>query len=107
LRDQVGEALDRFFARPYLLWFVAEDPVRNGKLPGDIVEVTRVILDAIRREVPETRPEQLNHPLRLVCWSWIAWDCGSQTTVTSLHGMGTSWCPGIWRECKGSPENDL
>ena len=27
LRDKVGNALDGFFQRPYLLWFVAEDPV--------------------------------------------------------------------------------
>jgi hypothetical protein len=30
LRDKVGGVLDGFFQRPYLLWFVAEDPVRNG-----------------------------------------------------------------------------
>jgi len=30
LRDTVGGAVDGFFQRPYLLWFVAEDPVRNG-----------------------------------------------------------------------------
>ena len=36
LRDTIGGALDGFFQRPYLLWFVAEDPVRNGKLPGNI-----------------------------------------------------------------------
>jgi peptide-methionine (S)-S-oxide reductase len=35
LRDKVGGALDGFFRQPYLLWFVAEDPVRNGKLPGN------------------------------------------------------------------------
>jgi hypothetical protein len=33
LRDKVDGALDGFFERPYLLWFVA-DPVRNGTLPG-------------------------------------------------------------------------
>src|SRR5262245_19258643 len=33
LRDKVGGAVDGFFKRPYLLWFVAEDPVRNGTLP--------------------------------------------------------------------------
>jgi hypothetical protein len=39
LRDQIGDAADSFFARPCLLWFVAEDPVRNGRLPANIVEV--------------------------------------------------------------------
>ena len=44
LRDKLGSALDGFFERPYLLWFVAEDPVRNGRLPGNIADVTRVII---------------------------------------------------------------
>ena len=44
LRDKVGGALDGFFQKPYLLWFVAEDPVRTGKLPTNIAEVTRAII---------------------------------------------------------------
>ena len=43
LRDMIGRALDGFFRRPYLLWFVAEDPVRNGRLPENIAAVARAI----------------------------------------------------------------
>ena len=50
LRDKVGNALDGFFQRPYLLWFVAEDPVRNGQLPGNIADVTRAIIRAAEGE---------------------------------------------------------
>src|ERR671937_29091 len=49
LRDQVGGAMDGFFRQPYLLWFVAEDPVRTGKLPGNIAQVTRAIIQAAKR----------------------------------------------------------
>jgi len=49
LRDIVGRTLDGFFRRPYLLWFVADDPVRNGRLPANIAEAARVIVDAARR----------------------------------------------------------
>src|SRR5436305_3588414 len=35
-----------YFRNPSLLEFVAENPVRHGTLPANIVEVTRVILDA-------------------------------------------------------------
>ena len=72
LRDQVGGALDSFFQRPYLLWFVAEDPVRNGKLPGNIAQVARTIIQAAEREGVDTLQEQLDYALRLVAWSWIA-----------------------------------
>lgn len=84
LRDKVGNALDGFFQRPYLLWFVAEDPVRNGQLPGNIADVTRAILRAVERESVETLREQLDHALRLVSWSWIARDCNVQIELIDL-----------------------
>jgi hypothetical protein len=50
LREKVGRAPDGFFQNPYLLWFVAEDPVRNGRLPRNIVQITRTIIKAAERE---------------------------------------------------------
>jgi Ankyrin repeats (3 copies) len=78
LGDSVGGAVDGFFQRPYLLWFVAEDPVRNGKLPGNIAAVARAIIDAVRREAASTLQEQLDYALTLVSWSWIARQSGVQ-----------------------------
>ena len=78
LRDQVGKALDGFFQRPYLLWFVAEDPVRNGTLPKNIAAVARAIIDAARRESDANLQEQLDYALSLVSWSWIARERGVQ-----------------------------
>jgi peptide-methionine (S)-S-oxide reductase len=78
LRDQVGGALDGFFQRPYLLWFVAEDPVRNGTLPTNIADVARAIIDAARREAASSLQEQLDYALTLVSWSWIARERGVQ-----------------------------
>jgi peptide-methionine (S)-S-oxide reductase len=78
LRDKVGGSLEGFFTRPYLLWFVAEDPVRNGKLPANIAEVARTIIAAAKRAGVASLPEQIDYALRLVCWSWIARECGVQ-----------------------------
>ena len=72
LREQIGAALDGFFRAPYLLWFVAEDPVRNGTLPPNIAEVAATIIDAARRSDTPTLQEQLDYALSLVSWSWIA-----------------------------------
>ncbi|HET7233803.1 MAG TPA: ankyrin repeat domain-containing protein [Longimicrobium sp.] len=72
LRGQVGGALDSFFQRPYLLWFVAEDPVRTGTLPPNVLDVTRALVAAVRRYGPETLHEQTSHALQLVCWSPVA-----------------------------------
>jgi peptide-methionine (S)-S-oxide reductase len=100
LRERVGAALDGFFKRPYLLWFVAEDPVRNGKLPANIVEVARAIIDAARRDNVSSLKEQLDYALSLVCWSWIARECGVQIELIDvLLEAGAS--------ADGNPENAL
>jgi Ankyrin repeats (3 copies) len=84
LRDKVGNALDGFFKHPYLLWFVAEDPVRNGKLPKEIGNVARTIIGAAQREGVDSFQEQIDHALRLVCWSWIARECGVQIELIDV-----------------------
>jgi ankyrin repeat protein len=84
LRDKVGSALDGFFQRPYLLWFVAEDPVRNGKLPANIGRVAQSIIAAARRVGADNLQEQLDYALRLVCWSWIARQCGVQIDLIDV-----------------------
>jgi peptide-methionine (S)-S-oxide reductase len=84
LRDSVGRALDGFFQRPYLLWFVAEDPVRNGTLPENIASVARTIIDAARREGAPSLQEQLDYALTLVSWSWIAAQRGVQIALIDV-----------------------
>ena len=84
LRDVVKGALDGFFKDPYLLWFVAEDPVRNGTLPQNIADVARAIVDAITREGVDNRQEQLDYALNLVAWSWIARDSQVQIPLINV-----------------------
>ena len=84
LREQIGDALDGFFHRPWLLWFVAEDPVRNGSLPGNIAALARAIVEAARREGVPSLQEQLDTALRLVSWSWIARECGVQIALIDV-----------------------
>jgi ankyrin repeat protein len=36
---------DNYFRQPTLLEFIAENPIRRGRLPGNIVEMARIILD--------------------------------------------------------------
>src|SRR5216684_4356757 len=45
-RQRVTFEGGNYFRNPTLLEFVAENPVRHGKLPENIVEVAKVILDA-------------------------------------------------------------
>src|SRR5262245_50384637 len=84
LRDKVGGALDGFFQRPYLLWFVAEDPVRNGKLPRNIAQMANAIVRVAKSEKAPNLQEQLDYTLRLVCWSWIAREGGVQIELMDV-----------------------
>ena len=84
LRDLVGKALDGFFQRPYLLWFVAEDPVRCGRLPANIAAMARAIIDAARSEGASNLQEQLDYALTLVSWSWIARQCDVQIPLIDV-----------------------
>ena len=84
LRDTVGRALAGFFQRPYLLWFVAEDPVRNARLPVNIATVSSSIIDAARNESGSALKEQLDYALTLVSWSWIARQCGVQIELIDV-----------------------
>ena len=91
LRSQVGSAVDGFFSRPYLLWFVAEDPVRNGCLPTNIAEIINAIVAAARQTHAATLQEQLDSTLRLVCWSGVAAESGLQLEmIDALLDAGAS-----------------
>lgn len=51
LRATAGSALDGFFERPYLLWFVAEDPLHHAVHSGSL-DAVKVLVDAGARVDP-------------------------------------------------------
>lgn len=84
LRSKVGNALEGFFERPYLLWFVAEDPVRADTLPPEIGRIAEAIIAAARRARPDFLQEQLDYALSLVSWSWVAARCDVQLDLIDI-----------------------
>jgi hypothetical protein len=67
-----------YFHHPTLLEFVAENPVRRGKLPENICDVAKVILDAGPTDAAK------NETLMLVATGSVARECGLQTTLINL-----------------------
>jgi Ankyrin repeats (3 copies) len=67
-----------YFQNPALLEFVAENPIRHGKLPGNIVEATRVILDA------GVEQSALNQTLGLVVTGSVVRECRVQVPLIDL-----------------------
>jgi len=67
-----------YFRNPTLLEFVAENPVRRGTLPANIVEVTKVILEAAPSQSAQ------NETLMLVSTGGVARECRMQLPLIDL-----------------------
>jgi hypothetical protein len=67
-----------YFRNPTVLEFVAENPVRHGTLPANIVEVTRVILDAGPSQSAK------NETLMLVSTGSVPRECRVQVPLIDL-----------------------
>ena len=83
LRDRLNYG-EGYFHRPFLLWFIAENPVRNGRLPANIAEITRTILDAAGHEGVDTLQEQVDYALGLVSSGRVPRECDVQRELIDL-----------------------
>jgi hypothetical protein len=78
-----------YFRNPTLLEFVAENPIRRGTLPANIVEVAKIILDVGAKQ----NQAALNETLRLVCSGRVPRECRVQIPLIDLlceHGADPS-----------------
>ena len=73
-----------YFKNPYLLWFVADNPIRHEKLPANIVEVTQLILKALQKTDDESYQSQVDYTLGLVCTGRIPKECKVQIPLMDL-----------------------
>lgn len=78
LREQVGDALEGYFHRPYLLWFVAGNPVRNERLPADIAQTASLLAAAARHAGGDGLQYQLDYALGLAVTGRVARESGVQ-----------------------------
>lgn len=78
IHQRLDEPTEGYFARPYLLWFVAGNPVRHERLPSNIVELTRAILDA------GATKEQIDYTLALVASGRVPRESGVQLELIDL-----------------------
>jgi len=69
-----------YFRNPTLLEFAAENPIRHGKLPANIAEVMRVILDAGAKNDRTA----MNEALGLVCSGRVPRECRVQVPMIDL-----------------------
>lgn len=70
-----------YFKDPYLLWYIAGNPVRQLKLADNIAEVAKLIIQAIPLSDLQ---EQIGYTLALVCSGRIPRESGMQLALIDL-----------------------
>lgn len=84
VQDKLDLPEPGYFQNPYLLWFVADNPIRNGKLPANIVDVTQLFIGYIKEFAAGTMQQQLDYALGLVATGRIPWECGVQIALMDV-----------------------
>lgn len=96
LREQVGDALEGYFHRPYLLWFVAGNPVRRERLHGDIARIAASLAAVARQSGNRGLQHQLDYALGLTVTGRVARESGVQIAlIDALVDGGASPGDGI------------
>jgi len=67
-----------YFSTPKLMWFVAENPIRNGTLPDNIVTVANTIIDLAKACDANGWQNDVNYTLGLVASGCVPRECGVQ-----------------------------
>jgi hypothetical protein len=76
--------VEGYFKHPYLLWFIADNPIRHDKLPPNISEIARLLISQIREHAAESFQEQIDYAFGLVASGRIARECGVQINLMEL-----------------------
>jgi hypothetical protein len=84
VKERLQTAGEGYFKDPYLICFVADNPIRNSRLPPNIVAVTRLLVDAIKRYSPETYQRQIDYALGLIATGCIPRECGVQIALMDV-----------------------
>jgi Ankyrin repeats (3 copies) len=73
-----------YFKNPYLLWFIADNPIRHEKLPANIAAITKIIIEALQKSNHKNYQHIIDYTLGLVCTGRIPKECGVQIDLMEL-----------------------
>lgn len=84
LHERLLTAGEGYFKDPYLLYFVADNPIRIDRLAPNIVEITGFLIDQLKRHTVDGLQYQLDYTLGLVATGRIPRECGVQIDLIDL-----------------------
>jgi hypothetical protein len=82
IRQRLSVPVTGYFSHPFLLWFIAGNPVRAERLPANIVGITDLLIKAARRH--DSFRQQLDYTLGLVATGRVPRESGVQTELIDL-----------------------
>lgn len=72
-----------YFEHPYLLYFVADNPVRNNRLPENITDIIKLLIDEVNLHAEDPKA-QFQYTLGLVASGKVAKESGKQEIMMDL-----------------------
>lgn len=85
LNERYASPADGYFKHPYLLWFIANNPIREKEsLPENIIEITAMLIRKAKEQGVPTLPYQLEYTLALVVSGRIPKEMGVQIQLAGL-----------------------
>ncbi|NBA88913.1 hypothetical protein GVN16_24270 [Emticicia sp. CRIBPO] len=82
--DRLDAPEPGYFQHPYLLWFVADNPIRIEATPANVTEVTAFLIEQVKKQAPDTCQFQLNYTLGLASTGRILKECGTQIAMIDI-----------------------
>jgi hypothetical protein len=82
IRQRLSMPVTGYFSHPFLLWFIAGNPVRAERLPANIVGITDLLIKAARRH--DSFRQQLDYTLGLVATGRVPRESGVQAELIDL-----------------------
>lgn len=84
VRERFSSPEDGYFKRPYLLWFIADNPIRIPRLPSNIIGIAKYLVASVLNLSPSNAQIQLDYTLGLVCTGRIPRESGVQIELMNL-----------------------
>ena len=73
-----------YFEYPYLLYFIADNPIRNGRLPANVIDILERLLNALSHPGVSNAKEQLDYTLGLVATGRTPKESGHQIGMMEM-----------------------
>ncbi|GAA3960401.1 ankyrin repeat domain-containing protein [Mucilaginibacter dorajii] len=105
VRERLDYPEPGYFQNPYLIWFVADNPIRVEKLAANIIDITQLLILFVKNEAADTAQYQIDYALGLVATGRIPKECGVQIAMMdALIGAGATPAGGLGALAHGNVE---